>query len=154
MQQICDKYAKICNVCEYRSSMRICKKYAQNMQEYAIYAIMILICRICKNMHSPLCSCSVAAAWLRLGLGLGLGVGSRGPGYCWAPSSAGACPGQRNGAGGDGSLQAARGRRTADRAAQYSVNTRFGLPIRVDYRIRIIHVYRQNYGTAAGLCFR
>jgi hypothetical protein len=25
------------------------------MHEYAIYAIMNLICRICKNMHSPLC---------------------------------------------------------------------------------------------------
>jgi hypothetical protein len=42
MQEICNKYAKICNVCEYQSSMRICKKYAQNMQEYAIYAIPLM----------------------------------------------------------------------------------------------------------------
>ena len=42
MQEICNKYAKICNVCEYQSSMRICKKYAKYMQEYAIYAIIYM----------------------------------------------------------------------------------------------------------------
>jgi len=33
---------------------KICKVYACYMQKHAKYAITFFICRICKNMHSPL----------------------------------------------------------------------------------------------------
>jgi len=31
------------------------QKYAENMKKYAKYAILKNICKICKNMHPPLC---------------------------------------------------------------------------------------------------
>jgi len=31
------------------------QKYAENMQKYAKYATLKNICKICKNMHPPLC---------------------------------------------------------------------------------------------------
>ena len=53
------KYAK--NMHKYAASTGmfvLCKnmqKYAKNMQKYAKYAALKNICKICKNMHPPLC---------------------------------------------------------------------------------------------------
>jgi len=76
MQIICKKYAynmrKICRhiICQnmqhslYQRNMqkyaKICKLYACYMQKHAKYAITFFICRICKNMHSPLCWCQTS----------------------------------------------------------------------------------------------
>ena len=60
--QICKKYAKkyakICNNMQGLGTMQNRQKYANYMHkyaQYAIYAIKDFICRICTNMHSPLC---------------------------------------------------------------------------------------------------
>ena len=70
MHEICTKYAKkyarnmqeICkNMQVYAGQFvplkyaKICKLYAIHMQKHAKYAITICICKICKNMHPPLC---------------------------------------------------------------------------------------------------
>ena len=49
------KYATICKAsvhCKTGKNMQI---ICTNMHKYAIYAIKDLICRICTNIHSPLC---------------------------------------------------------------------------------------------------
>ena len=80
MHRICKEYAKICIeytqiwknmqkyaiICKIYKNMqkyaaqfvpqkdaKICKLYACYMQKHAKYAITIFICKICKNMHSP-----------------------------------------------------------------------------------------------------
>ena len=66
--QICNdmqiKYAKLCknlqhSLCDRNMQKleyaKICKLYACYMQKYAKYAITICICKISKNMHSPVC---------------------------------------------------------------------------------------------------
>ena len=60
--QICNKYAinmhkyaTICKAlvhCKTGKNMQI---ICTNMHKYALYAIKDFICRICMNMHSPLC---------------------------------------------------------------------------------------------------
>jgi len=62
---ICNLYAKICKYMQHslchrnmQKYAKICKVYACYMQKHAKYAITFFICRICKNMHSPLCWCS------------------------------------------------------------------------------------------------
>jgi hypothetical protein len=59
---ICNLYAKICKYMQHslchrnmQKYAKICKVYACYMQKHAKYAITFFICRICKNMHSPLC---------------------------------------------------------------------------------------------------
>ena len=47
------KYANICS--DPISISPALHSYSQNMQKYSRYVIMKVLCKICKNMHSPLC---------------------------------------------------------------------------------------------------
>ena len=42
---------------KYVSSAFLCKENAKKMQKYARYVSMEVTCKICKNMHPPLCWC-------------------------------------------------------------------------------------------------
>ena len=53
------KYAKICQniqkICNDPTSMDLKRIYSKNTQKYAKYAGMKFICKICRNLYSPLC---------------------------------------------------------------------------------------------------
>ena len=58
LQNICKIYAIICiNPTSMDLKRKYAKKYAKNMQLYAKYVVMKYICKICRNLHSPLCWC-------------------------------------------------------------------------------------------------
>ena len=51
------KYAKICKNMQWCRAMSPVHLYAFICTKYARYVSMKVMCKICKNMHSPLCWC-------------------------------------------------------------------------------------------------